>query len=80
MQLIKIHPSDPTQQPEWTGLGAFMGIHFPCCLAAMADERSQTRGFMESNKQAAVYHIRAVIGGSTSVYGSPDLGGVFQRN
>lgn len=83
MQLIKIHPSDPTRQPEWTELGAVMVIHFPCCLAAMADERSQTRGFMEPNKQAAVYHIRAVIGGSARVYvcgtrtSSPDLGGVF---
>ncbi len=64
-----------------------MVIHSPCCLAAMADERSQTRGFMEPNKQAAVYHIRTVIGGSTCVYvcgtrsSSPDLGGVFpQRN
>ncbi len=77
MQLIKIHPSDPTRQPERTELGAVMVIHFPCCLAAMADERSQTRGFMEPNKQAAV------IGGSTHVYvcgtrsSSPDLGGIF---
>lgn len=67
MQLIKIHPSDPTRQPEWTGLGAVMVIHFPCCFAAVADERSQTRGFMEPNKQAAVYHVKAVIGDSTRV-------------
>lgn len=45
MQLIKIHPSDPTRRTEPTGLGAVMVIHFPCCLAAMADERSQTRVF-----------------------------------
>lgn len=49
MQLIKIHPSDPTRQSEWSGLGAVMVIHFPCCLVAVADERSQTRGFMEPN-------------------------------
>lgn len=92
MQLIKIHPSDPTRQTERTGVGAVMVIHFPCCLAGMADERSQTKKILWSqiNRQlCATAGLWLVTGDGRRVcvcvvqrdysmwYSSPDLGGVF---